>query len=171
MKGAPKVRLLRKTLGWCLLAFGCLSIFFLDRVDIVMNASTSLEDPAYLMLEHPVALTKGAVIAAEMPEPLKAKFDGFQYVKVIRGLPGDEITLDGAGNPCINAFECFPLSRENGEPISPAIKPGVIPANHFAVFGTSDDSLDSRYAAIGLVHKDELIGRGIALPWVPDWRK
>ena len=171
MSCATKIGPMRRVFGWCLLVFGGLCIFLLDRVDIVMNASTSLEDPAYLMLEHPVVLTKGAVIAAKMPDPLKAKYDGFHYVKVIRGLPGDEVTLDGAGNPCIEDFECFPLFRENGEPIAPAIKPGVIPADHFAVFGTSADSLDSRYDAIGLVHKDDLIGRGIALPWVPDWRK
>lgn len=171
MSGTPKIGIVRKCLSWCLLGFGCACIFFLDRVDIVMNASTSLEDPAYLMLEHPVFLRRGAVVAADMPDALRASYDGFHYVKVIRGLPGQEITLDQSGNPCIDGFECFPLFPKDGRPILPAIKPGMIPPDHYAVFGTSADSLDSRYAAIGLVHKDDLVGRGIALPWAPDWRK
>lgn len=171
MSDTANIGPVRKVLSSGLLAFGCLCIFFLDRVDIVMNASTSLEDPAYLMLDHPMFLRRGAVVAADMPEALRARYDGFHYVKVIRGLPGQEITLDEAGNPCIDGFECFPLLPKDGQPILPAIRPGVIPPDHYAVFGTSPDSLDSRYAAIGLIHKDDLIGRGIAVPWAPDWRK
>lgn len=169
MKPVQQITLPRKLLGWLLLTFGCLCIFFLDRTDIVMNASNSLEEPAYLMLEHPVLLSRGTVISAAMPEVLKAKFGDLHYVKRIGGLPGDEITLDAAGTPCIGDH-CYPPFLKDGQPIAPVMTAGVIPDDHYAVFGTSADSLDSRYAVIGLIHRDQLLGRGWAMPFMSDWR-
>lgn len=172
MSDVKKIGWVRKTFGAVLFGFGCCCLLVLDQVDIVMNASESLDEPAFLLIEHPVFLGKHAVVAAKMPDVLQPKFgDENLYVKRIGGIPGDVITLDHLGNPCIADFECFPLQIKNGKPISSAIPPGVIPADHFAVFGTSEDSLDSRYEAIGLIHKDDLVGRGVAVPWATDWRK
>lgn len=171
MSTRPQIGMVRRVLSWMLLTFGCLCIFCLDRVDIVMNASDSLEDPAFLMLEHPILLHKGAVVSARMPEPLRANFAEYHFVKMIGGMPGDTITYDPEGNPCVDDYACFPLYQQNGTPILPAIAAGVIPDDHYALFGTADKSLDSRYATIGLIHKDQLLGRGIAVPWAPDWRQ
>lgn len=167
----PKIGLLRKCLSYGLLGFGVCCILVLDQVDIVMNGSDSLEEPAFLMIEHPVLLRHGALVSAKMPDAIAANFPDMHFVKRIGGLPGETITLDAEGNPCINGHECFPLFRENGRPISPGIKPGVIPDKYYAVFGTSANSLDSRYSAIGLVHEDDLLGRGVAVSFAPDWRQ
>mgnify|MGYP001796838768 CR=1 FL=1 len=170
MTNVRKITLVRKLLSSALLVCGCLCLFFLDRVDIVMNASKSLEAPAFLMLEHPVLLRRGAVISTNMPAPLRSKFEGLHYVKVIRGLPGERITMNGDGDPCIEDNECFPLLYAEGKAIAPSVRPGVIPEDHYAVFGSSADSVDSRYAAIGLIHRNAIIGRGVAVSWMPDWR-
>ncbi|WP_342075152.1 S26 family signal peptidase [Yoonia sp. SS1-5] len=170
MSAPHDIGLVRRIASWILLTFGCLCIYFLDHVDIVMNASDSLDEPAFLMLDTPILLHKGAVVSAQMPEPLQVKFSGYHFVKLIGGMPGDEITYDDQGNPCIDDDECFPLFEKDGAPILPAIAPGVIPEDHYALFGTADKSLDSRYATIGLIHADQLLGRGIAVLWAPDWR-
>lgn len=159
----------RKVASYGLLAFGISCIFVLDQTDVVMNASRSLDEPAYLMLEHPFWLSRGTVVSAEMPEVLAAKFGDMHFVKRIGGLPGDVIWLDDAGTPCIEE-KCFPVFERNGLPVSSPIKPGVIPQGHYAVFGTSDDSLDSRYAVIGLIAEDELLGRGWPIMFASDWR-
>lgn len=160
---------LRRAFGYVLITFGCVSILVLDRTDVVMNSTNSLTEPAFLMVDTPILLTRGSVVASEMPEVLKAKFGDFRFVKRIRGMPGDEIFLNDKGEPCIED-DCFPPFLEDGQPVGEVIKPGVIPEDHYALFGTEADSLDSRYLAIGLISKDQLVGRGWPLPMMPDWR-
>jgi hypothetical protein len=169
--GARAISGPRKLLSGGLLTFGCLTLFMLDQTDIVMNASHSLDEPAYLMLEHPILLGHGTVVSAQMPDVLQAKFEGLHFVKRIGGLPGEEITRDEDGAPCVVGYACYPGLLENGIPIAPLLKPGIIPEGHYAVFGTSKDSLDSRYAVIGFISKDRLLGRGWPIPFMPDWRK
>ena len=160
----------RKTFGYGLIGIGCFSILVLDRTDIVMNATHSLHEPAFLMVDTPILLTRGSVVASEMPEVLKETFGEFTFVKRIGGLPGDEITLDESGNPCIQEV-CFPPFLKDGKPVGALIEAGFIPEGHYALFGTEPDSLDSRYQAIGFVPHEKLVGRGWALPMMPDWRE
>ena len=61
----------RKTFSYGLIGIGCFSILVLDRTDIVMNATHSLHEPAFLMVDTPILLTRGSVVASEMPEVLK----------------------------------------------------------------------------------------------------
>lgn len=166
----PRIGVARKIFGCALLAFGCSCLVVMDQVDIVMNASHSLDEPAYVMLEHPVLLTHGALVSAQMPDILQARFGDFHFVKRIGGLPGDVITLDGDGSPCVNNV-CYPPFIKDDAPISAPIAPGLIPEDHYALFGTSHDSLDSRYAVIGLITKDDLVGRGWPMPFMADWRE
>lgn len=49
-----------------------------------------------------------------------------------------------------------------GQPLE-AVKPRVIPKDHFYVMGTDSNSLDSRYERAGLVARSNLIGRAIVL--------
>lgn len=166
----PKISRARKVFGVGTLFFGVGCIFILDQCDIVLNASRSLEEPAYLMYERPVLLSYGVVVSAQMPDVLRSRFGEYQFVKRIGGMPGDEITLDAEGSPCVND-QCYPIWIKDGEPVADGIAPGVIPDGHYAVFGTSPDSLDSRYSVIGLISEDRLIGRGWPLPVMADWRE
>ena len=166
----PKFSLARRAFGYGTLCFGIGCIFVLDQFNIIMNASKSLDEPAFIVFEHPIWLRRGAVVAAQMPPVLQEKFGEYQYVKRIGGLPGDEITLDADGNPCV-ANQCYPLWTKDGDPVAPVIATGVIPEGHYALFGTSADSLDSRYGVIGLIAADQLIGRGWPLPMMADFRE
>ena len=166
----PKPSRARRAFGYGPIIFGVGCIYVLDQFNLIMNASQSLDEPAFVVFEHPILLRRGAVIAAEMPEVLQDRFGEFQFVKRIGGLPGDEITINADGSPCVND-QCYPPWIKDGHPVAARIAPGVIPDGHYAVFGTSPDSLDSRYSVIGLISEDRLIGRGWPLPVMADFRE
>ena len=165
-----KLSYARRVFGYGTILFGCGCIFVMDHVDIVMNASQSLDEPGFVMLDQPVFLSRGVVVSAVMPDALQDNYGEYRFVKRIGGVPGDMITLDATGNPCINDV-CYPVWMKDDAPFAPAIAPGIIPPNHYALFGTSLDSLDSRYAVIGLIPEDTLVGRGWPLPIMADWRE
>ncbi|MEO1563948.1 MAG: S26 family signal peptidase [Pseudomonadota bacterium] len=168
--GKPKISRARRALGYGTIFFGVGCIVVFDQFDIIMNASQSLDEPAFVLFEHPVFLRRGAVVAAAMPDVLHEQFGDYLFVKRIGGLPGDEITLDTDGSPCVNG-QCYPLWLKDDEPVAARIEPGIIPDGHYAVFGNSPDSLDSRYSVVGLIAEDQLVGRGWPLPLMPDWRE
>lgn len=160
-------RYLRTGLGIFGVSVGCAALFTLHRADLVINATDSLSQNAYLVYEWPIVLMRGAVVSTDMPQILSAKFGDHRYVKIVRGLPGDTISVDEAGTVCVADYCVEPLIK-NGEPWAPAISGGVIPPDHYAVFGTSPHSLDSRYDVIGLISGATIRGAGFAIPF-PHW--
>ncbi len=166
----PKISRARKVFGACTIFFGISCLFVLSQFDIVMNASRSLDEPAFVVFKHPILLRRGAVVVAEMPDALQDRLGEFAYVKRIGGVPGDEITLAADGNPCVNDI-CYPLWIKDDGPFAPGVTPGIIPPGHYALFGTAPDSLDSRYSIIGLIPEETLQGRGWPLPIMADWRE
>lgn len=160
-------RILRKLFGLSLIAFGFGTFFVMDQATLVFNVSESMPENAYLMFERPSMVRRGAVTAFDMPPVLEDKFKDALYVKVVVGLPGDVIRKDEAGSPCING-KCFPLQVIEGGLFADAIPEGRIPPEHYAVFGTADDSLDSRYKMIGLMPAAAFRGTGFAIP-LPHW--
>ena len=54
----------------------------------------------------------------------------------------------------------------DGRPLE-RIAPGVIPPDRYFVFAEHADSHDSRYAEVGLVPRDRILGRAMALPDIP----
>lgn len=160
-------RSLRRGLGVFCVAFGCSAMFTLHKADVVINATDSLSDNAYLIYDWPLVLRRGVVISADMPRVLAVKFGEFQYVKVIRGVPGDAIVVAEDGTVCVADYCAEPLMRD-GKAWAPSISGGIIPPDHYAVFGTSPESLDSRYGVIGLISVSTIQGAGFAIPF-PDW--
>ena len=90
------------------------------------------------------------------------------YLKTVRGLPGGRVTVDGARRVAVNgAILGVAKSRAlDGRPLE-AARPGVVPAGHYYLHGDHIDSHDSRYAEIGPVPADRILGRAIALPDLP----
>lgn len=160
-------RCLKRGLGLFAVMFGCSAMFTLHKADLVLNATDSMIDDAYLVYEWPLVLRRGAVVSSDMPSVLAPKFGDFQFVKVIRGVPGDTIVVDEDGTVCVAGYCADPVLKD-GKPWGPAISSGVIPADHYAVFGTSEDSLDSRYDVIGLIPAKTIRGTGFAIPF-PKW--
>ena len=90
------------------------------------------------------------------------------YLKTVRGLPGMTVSVDPDGTVTLDGE---PVGRAkthalDGRPLD-AIGPGVIPPGRFYVHADHADSHDSRYAEIGLVPLERILGRAVAMPDVP----
>lgn len=92
--------------------------------------------------------------------PYRYEEDTF-YVKRIIGLPGEKIRIDAQGTIFINDEA---LEEDYGtEPISHpgyASTPRILGEDEYFVLGDNrNDSVDSRFAAVGYVRRQEIIGR------------
>jgi len=91
---------------------------------------------------------------------------GATFVKILAGVPGD--VIQAVDNGCIEyrvhtrdfvmVIGCAKPDTRDGRPLN--LGPvGEIPDGRYAVAGTHPDSLDSRYAAVGWIARDQIIGR------------
>ena len=90
------------------------------------------------------------------------------YLKTVRGVPGMRVTI---GEDRTVFLDGEPVGRAkshalDGRPLE-AIAPGVIPSGHYYLSSDHVDSHDSRYAEIGLVAAERILGRAIAMPDIP----
>ncbi|MDH2328351.1 S26 family signal peptidase [Cereibacter sp. SYSU M97828] len=163
-----------KTAKWGAIVAGSLFVvtgfWALNTVRINLNGSSSLPHNAYVMWGWPKTIWHGAIIAAEPPAVYAERFEGFYFTKQVLGLPGDVITHDDAGNVCVHGT-CFEIAQRDGKPFAPALAEGVIPDGMYAAFGTSADSLDSRYANIGLFARDKIAAVGFGTNAIPHWKE
>ncbi len=148
---------------FCLVGFWALNALRLN-----INASESMPDHAYVMWTWPKVIWRGAVIAAEPPEAYADRFEGLYFTKRVEGLPGDRVTHD-VNAVCIET-RCFALALRDGRPFDAPLPAGEIPAGNYAAFGTAPDSLDSRYATIGLFPRDRIHAVGFGTDLVPNWK-
>ena len=107
----------------------------------------------------------GDRVLFEPPDSVGSKVP---YLKTVRGVPGMRITVGEDGTVFLDGE---PIARAkthalNGRPLA-AIAPGTIPPGQFYVHAGHVDSHDSRYGEIGLVPRDRILGRAVALPDVP----
>lgn len=88
---------------------------------------------------------------------------GVTFIKVLAGMPGDEVTRDAQGFH-LNGVPMGvpkPVSRR-GQPLEPG-PTGRIPEGLYYVRAGHPDSLDSRYQLTGWIHASQIIGRADAL--------
>ena len=136
-----------------------LFLFGASRVHV--NASWSDDAWGYLLLPmgNP---RKGDVVIFDPPENLRAQAP---YLKRVVGLPGDTVSMDAAGEVSLNG-EAVGRAKPralDGRTLVP-IAPVTIPAGHYYLHADHADSHDSRYAEIGLVPRERILGRAVALP-------
>ena len=129
---------------------------------IGVNATPSLAYTVCLIAKGDLNVRRGDLVAFRWhgggPYP-----EGVVFTKIVRGLPGDEVThedrtffVNGA-----SAGWAKPVGA-NRAPL--ALGPtGVIPEGRYYVSGTHPDSLDSRYALAGWIPRSALIGRAYVL--------
>ena len=157
MSGAATRRGNRILAGLAVLAV----VWLLAVSRVHVNGSWSDDAWGYLLV--PIGTPeRGDPVIFNPPEALGA---AAPYRKTVRGMPGDRIGVDGAGWVSLNGK---PLGRakaraQNGRPLEP-IAPVVIPADRYFVFAEHVDSHDSRYAEVGLVPRERILGRAFALP-------
>ncbi len=90
------------------------------------------------------------------------------YLKTVRGVPGMRIEIRPDGTVFLDGVAVGRAKTHalDGRPLE-AISPGVIPPGHYFLHAGHPDSHDSRYAGIGLVPRNRILGRAVALPDLP----
>ena len=101
-------------------------------------------------------------------EPPEAVGSRVPYLKTVRGVPGMAVAVGKDGTVWLDGE---PVGRAkthalDGRPLA-AIASGIVPAGRFYLHGDHIDSHDSRYAEIGLVPRDRILGRAVAMPDIP----
>jgi len=125
---------------------------------IGVNATPSLTYTICLIAKGDLEVRRGDLVAFRWhgggPYP-----EGVVFTKIVRGLPGDEVTREGrvffVNGLAVGWAKPFAASRASLAP-GPI---GLIPEGHYYVSGTHPDSLDSRYALAGWIPRSALIGR------------
>jgi conjugal transfer pilin signal peptidase TrbI len=148
---------------WAVLYLVCAAgaIFFHAHYAFGLNATPSL--PYRLFLIHKGERPRrGDFVAFRWagggPYPA-----GVTFIKVLAGVPGDEVTRDAQGFH-VNGIPVGtpkPLGRQ-GQPLEPG-PTGRLPEGSYYVEAPHPDSLDSRYGLTGWIHDSQIIGRARAL--------
>lgn len=147
---------------WLLAAMVALSRYF----TISINVSDSLPGTLFLV-------QKGS-------KPRKGDLTAFRYtgggpyergalfLKRMVGIPGSSVVVKDAGGGYHDYFvdgwfagRAKPLSK-NGMPLRPGPE-GIIPAGRYYMAAPNPDSLDSRYALVGWVADEQIVGRAFRL--------
>ncbi len=101
-------------------------------------------------------------------EPPAAVGSKVPYLKTVRGLPGMAVAVAEDGTVSLDGVAVGRAKTHalDGRPLE-AIAPGVIPPGRYFLHADHPDSHDSRYAGIGLVPRERILGRTVALPDLP----
>lgn len=110
----------------------------------------------------PGSLKRGDLVAWRWPGGLIYP-EGAVFLKVVKGLPGDEVTRVGRDFFVNGEYlgRAKTVSRY-GHPLA-ANLPGTVPAGRYYLYAPHKDSLDSRYAATGYVPHDRMLGKAYGL--------
>lgn len=137
---------------------------FATHFKFAVNASYSLPGTLYLVVKDSSPV-RGEPMAFKWQDPAKKTVfpDGVTFLKLAGGMPGD-IVLRTDSQLLVNQYAVTPKEFSNkGAKLEPNSFSGVIPADYFFAVGTHKDSLDSRYAAVGLIERSRVIGRAYVL--------
>ena len=146
----------------CFIGLAVLWLFAASRLYI--NTSWSDDAWGYVLLP----LGTPAIGDRVLFKPPLAVDAAVPYLKTVRGLPGVQVRVDGdrmvsvdgtlLGRAKTNALDGRTLE---------AVAPGIVPDGHYYLHADHIDSHDSRYAEIGLVPRERILGRAFALPDLP----
>jgi len=132
---------------------------------VYVNVTWSDGAWGYLVLPLSGAPQRGDAIVFDPPEPAGSPVP---YLKTVRGLPGDRVEVDGGRRVSVNGavLGVAKTHARDGRKLEMAT-PGTIPPGWYYVHADHPDSHDSRYAEIGLVPRERIRGRSLALPDIP----
>lgn len=129
---------------------------------IGINAGESLPDHVFLIMKGQTDIKRGDYMAFRWNGGGDYGY-GLTFVKLVKGVGGDKVEAYGKtfyidGQNVGTAKE----KSRHGVPLEMA-KAGLIPQNHYYVYAPHHDSLDSRYAMVGLISRDRIQGKAIPL--------
>lgn len=163
--GAHRWALTALLLIWVLAALR----LFIDpspRLPLLFNVTPSLPHHLVWLRQDGTALRRGDLVVYRFEGESAADRPGLRgqpFFKVLRGLPGDVVTVSGL-SVALNGEQMGMVKSHSfdGRALHP-IAAGVIPPGHFYVQGTGPDSFDSRYRESGLVRADQVLGTAVVL--------
>lgn len=124
---------------------------------ILVNQTQSLPNWIFIV-DKGVRPSRGDLVAF-VPGPNPYYPADLPFVKIVRGLEGDQVSIEGV-EIAVNGESLGAIKSLTGaNPNVTAIDPGTIPAGKYFVWSPSPDSFDSRYKEIGYVETDRIIGR------------
>lgn len=143
------------------LAYVRLFVDATPRLPVFFNWTPSLPYRVAWLERGAQSLQRGDFIVFAFDGAAQARYPGLHgqpFFKIVRGLPGDVVTVAGR-RVAINGEEVGAAKERayDRSPLAP-ITPTVIPPGHFYVQGISPDSFDSRYRDSGLVRTEQVIG-------------
>lgn len=127
-----------------------------ERWAFGLNVTESLPNWAFIA-DADVFPMKGELVMFDPPE--NPYYSGRPFVKQIVGIAGDPVEVRGRRIYVAGAFvgEAKEISQD-GRPLE-IISPQIVPEGFVFVAGTHADSYDSRYAEIGLIPVESIVGR------------
>lgn len=163
----PPDRVIRR-MTWLLYGMAAMAatvVVAMPFFTIGINLDHSL--PGHVFLIHKGEMPRRGQIVAFRFQGHPPYFPaGTTFVKILAGVPGD--VVQAANNGCIEyrvhaptssmVIGCAKANARDGLPLHPG-PVGKIPQGRYAVAGTHPDSFDSRYAGVGWIRRDQIIGR------------
>ena len=133
---------------------------------LMINATDSLPNWAFLVESGRFPERGDYVVFHPGHDEVTTKYFGTQpsaFAKIAYGIPGDEVTRDG-NDVLVNGeriAQLKPLTKR-GDPLA-AGPTGIVPRGCVFAATHHKDGFDSRYAHIGFVCRDRLVGTGQAI--------
>lgn len=152
---------LRRLAGWSAVALTCMGLAKIALPHLAFNATPSLPGLVYWVVQSD-RIARGDVVAFRPPAN-RFYPDGMGFLKVVVGLPGDSVAWRGRevlvnGRPIGLAKER--ASTGEALELGPA---GRLPNDRYFLWTPHPDSFDSRYADIGWIHRDRILGRAFRI--------
>lgn len=148
---------------WLLVAIAAFSRHF----TISINISDSLPGTLFLVQKGVRPAGKGDLTAFRYAGGGPYEH-GALFLKRIEGIPGSTVTTRDAGGGYRDYLvdgqfvgRAKPLSK-TGMPLKPGPE-GIIPDGHYYMAAPNPDSLDSRYAMVGWVADEQIVGRAFRI--------
>lgn len=133
---------------------------FTDRYGFAINLTQSLPNWAFITDRQDKDLHRGDLVEFVPPPtphyPVKTHF-----VKRVAGVAGDQVEARGRRFYVAGQFVGLAKTRSKSGQIAIAGPAGTIPPGHYFVVGDHVDSLDSRYAMIGWIGPERVIGKAV----------
>lgn len=136
-------------------------VWFGSHYKIAINVTDSLPGKVYLITKGELPTRHDEPMAFTWRDPQrKTQYpDGVTFLKLVAGMPGDVVGRDGK-DVIVRGWRVTPKDFSSyGMKLEPNKHTGAIPADRYFVVGLHPNSLDSRYALVGLVPRAEVIGR------------
>ncbi len=128
------------------------------RYQFALNETDSLPNWAFFIDKSQTLPDRGQFFEFIAP-PNPYYPAGFRFTKRVAGVPGDIVSIKGR-EFFINGQSVGEAKREDKEGrVAIMADGGIIPPRRYFMMTPSRDSLDSRYAVIGLIEASRLVGR------------